>query len=357
MRGDELIASLAAATSAGLAKLALSHSNLSALGRCTRACRALCVIAVGLASFAHEAATQEHVHRIGILQGAPAPEAEQMFRDALRASGYDDGRNLKIEVRYTQGQSDRIPGLLAELVSLHPDIIIATGPQNAVAVHAIALTIPVVFVSVADPVGVGLVPNLAHPGGNVTGVATNVPEGFAAKVLELLKTVVPAASRIAILINPTNQMHQREQMKFPDTARRLGVELLPVQASKVEELEAAFQEAHAKGAEAIDVFGDALHIRASITIAKLALQYRWPSIYLFRQNVQDGGLMSYGSNSGEVARASARLIDKILKGAKPGDLPVEQPTRFDLVINLKTAKALGITIPAALLAQAAEVIE
>src|SRR5262249_27327180 len=149
----------------------------------------------------------------------------------------------------------------------------------------------------------------------------------------------PAASRIAILINPTNQRHQQLQMTFPDIARRLGVELIPVQASKVEELEAAFQEARAKGAEAIFAFGDALQVQASARIAILALQYRWPSVYLFRKHVQDGGLMSYGPNGGDLVRAWAHQIEKILKGAKPGDLPVEQPTHFDLTINLKTAKA------------------
>ncbi len=217
--------------------------------------------------------------------------------------------------------------------------------------------IPLVFFTVADPVGIGLVPNLAHPGGNVTGIATMVPEGFGAKLLELLKTVAPAASRIAILVNPKNQIHQRNQSKYADAARQLGVELVTIQASKVEELEPAFQEAHAKGAEAIDVLGDTVTVRASAKIATLTLQYRWPSIYLFRQNVLDGGLMSYGPNLGELGHACARQIDNILKGAKPGDLPVEQPTRFDLSINLTTAKALGITVPATLLAQAAELIE
>jgi putative ABC transport system substrate-binding protein len=186
---------------------------------------------------------------------------------------------------------------------------------------------------------------------------TLVPEGFAAKLLELLKSAAPAASRIAVLANPMNQINKRDQPKLADPARQLGVELIPVQASKVEELEAAFQEARTRGAEAIFVFGDPVTFRASAKIANLSLQYRWPSAYFFRQNVRDGGLMSYGSNGGELVRALARQIDKILKGAKPGDLPVEQPTQFDLVINLKTAKALGITIPDTLLAQAAEVIE
>jgi putative ABC transport system substrate-binding protein len=317
MRRGELIASLAATAPAGLAKLASAHSNPSALDRCTRAFRALAAIAVILVSFAHEAATQEPVHRIGIIQGMPVPEALQAFRDALRARGYDVGRNLQIEVRYSQGEVDRIPALVTELMELRPEIIVATNPQAAVAVHAAAPTIPLVFVTVYDPVGLGLVPSLAHPGGNVTGVATSVPEGFVAKQLQLLKTVAPAASRIAILVNPTNQMHLRGQLKFPDTARRLGVELVTVEASKVEELEAAFQEARAKGAEAINVFGDALTVRASAKIANLALQYRWPSIYLFRQNVEDGGIMSYGPNIVELWRSAASQIEKFSRVRNP----------------------------------------
>ena len=351
MRREELIASLAAS----LAKLARAHSNLLALDRCTRAFRVLAAIAVSLVSFAHEAATQEPVHRIGILQGGPAPEAQKAFRDELRARGYDEGRNLQIETRYYQGQSDRIPALVAELVALHPDIIVATAPQTALAVRAAAPTIPLVFLTIADPVALGLVENLAHPGGNVTGIMTMVPEAFGAKMLQLLKTAAPAASRIAILVNPTNPLHKPDG--FADPARQLGVELVIVQASKVEELEAAFQEARARGAEAINVLGDAVTVRASAKIANLCLQYRWPSIYLFPEHVRDGGLMSYGPDRLEIVRAGARQIDKILKGAKPGDLPVEQPTRFDLLINLKTAKALGITVPATLLAQATEVIE
>ena len=317
----------------------------------------LAVVAISLVPFAHKAEAQQPVPRIAIIEGIPSPEQEQVLRDEFRAGGYDVGRNLQVEYRYTYAQFDRLPALMAELVSLRPDIIVAGAPQTALAVRAAAPTTPLVFFTVADPVGLGLVPNLAHPGGNVTGIATMVPEGFTAKLLELLKAVAPATSPIAILVNPRNQMHHREQLKLPDTARRLGVELVMVEATNVEELEAAFEKARARGAEAINVFGDALTLRESAKIANLALQYRWPSIYLFRKNVEDGGLMSYGPNLPELWRSGARQIVKILKGMKPGDLPVEQPTRFDLIINLKTAKALGITVPATLLAQAAEVLE
>jgi putative ABC transport system substrate-binding protein len=357
MRFAKLIASLAATASVSLAKMAPAHSNLAALDRCTRTFRVLAIIAVGLASFAHEAATQQPVRRIAIIEGVPNPQMEQVMRDEFRAGGYEVGRNLQIEWRYTYAQFDRLPALMAELVALRPEIIVAGAPQTALAVHAAAPTIPLVFLTVSDPVGLGLVPNLAHPGGNVTGVATMVPEDFGAKQLELLKTVAPAASRIAILVNPTNQMHQRTLLEVPDYARRLGVELVTVEATKPEELEAAFEKARERGAEAIDVWGDSLTLRESARIANLTLQYRWPAIYLFRKNVEDGGLMSYGPNLVELWRSGARQIEKILKGTKPGDLPVEQPTRFDLIINLKIAKALGITVPATLLAQAAELIE
>jgi putative ABC transport system substrate-binding protein len=354
MQRGKLIARLAATVPAGFAKLGRARCNLSPLERCTRALRVLAVIAIGMASFAHEAATQEPVHRIAIVQSSTGKVAEQFYSDALRAKGYEVGRNLQIDYRYTD-QLDRIPALVAELVAIRPEIIVVAGSDHAVAVHAAAPTIPLVFFSVADPVFLGLVPNLAHPGGNVTGTMTIVPEGFADKLLELLKSATPDASRIAILFNPKNRLNNPDQLADP--ARRLGVELVMVRASKVEELDAAFQEARSRGAEAIFIFGDPVTFGASAKIANLALQYRWPSIYFFRKNALDGGLMSYGSNGGEMGRALARQIDKILKGAKPGDLPVEQPTQFDLVINLKTAKALGITIPTTLLVQATEVIE
>ena len=164
MRRGELIASLAAMASASLAKLAPSHSSLSALDRCTRTCRVLAAVAVSLVSFAHVAATQDPVRRIGIIHGVPTPEAQQAFRDELHARGYDVGRNLQIEYRYTQAQVDRIPALVAEVVALRPDIIVATSPQAALVVRAAAPTIPFVFLNLADPVGLGLVPNLAHPG-------------------------------------------------------------------------------------------------------------------------------------------------------------------------------------------------
>jgi putative ABC transport system substrate-binding protein len=322
--------------------------------------RVFCTLAIAAASFlllAHQVSAQEPVRQIGVLLNGQYAEGEQAVREGLHASGYDVGRNVQIEYRITQGQPDRVPALVADLVALRAEIILASGPQNSIAAHAAAPNIPLVFIGVADPIRIGLVPNLARPGGDVTGTATNVPDDFVSKQVELLKEAVPAASRIAILINPTNEVHQGLLPTFPEVGRRLGVELIIVEASRDEQIEPAFQTANSKGAEAILVQGDGVTFRASAKIVSLAAQYRLPAIYLFRAHVKDGGLMSYGPNLVDLWRSAAVLAGKILKGEKPGDLPVARPTKYDLVINLKTAKALGLTIPPTLLATADEVIE
>jgi putative ABC transport system substrate-binding protein len=190
----------------------------------------------------------------------------------------------------------------------------------------------------------------------VTGFATNVPEDFEGKQLQLLKELVPRASRIAVLINPTNPL-QRERAKLPENGRLLGVELVVVEASAPDQFEIAFEAAHTQGAEAIHVLGDPLTFIHSAKIVGLAARYRLPAMYLYQRNVQDGGLMSYGPNRANFWPRAATYVDNILKGERVGDLPVEQPTRFDLIVNLKTAAALGITVPPFILAQADEVIE
>ena len=286
-----------------------------------------------------------------------SPEQTQALLEGLRERGYVAGRNLQIEYRYSQGRTEQIPALVAELVAFGPEVIVAAGPQNVVAVHSAAPAIPLVFVAVADPVAVGLVESLAHPGGNVTGFATLVPEGFVGKQLQFLKAIIPEATRIAVLINPTNPIHQQEKAKLPEFGRSLGAELLVVEASKPDQFETAFEAARAHGAQGIHVFGDPLVNVHSAKVVALAARYQLPAMYLNRQNVLDGGLMSYGPNTVDFRRRAGAYVDKILKGEKPGDLPVEQPTRFDLIVNLKTAAALGITIPPSILAQAEEVIE
>jgi putative tryptophan/tyrosine transport system substrate-binding protein len=318
---------------------------------------ALALIAASLILFASQAGGQQPVHRVGVLAPEETPEMMQVWLEELGERGYVVGRNLQIEYRYSQAQSERIPALVAELIAFGPEVIVAVTTPSAVAVHAAAPTIPLVFVGVADPVAVGLLDSLAHPGGNVTGFANVVPEGFVGKQLEFLKAVVPQASRIAVLINPTNPLHPRELPKLPEIGRLLEVELVVVEASKPDQFETAFETAHAKGAEAIYVLGDPLPVIHSAKVVGLAARYQLPAMYLNPRNVRDGGLMSYGPNRVNFWRRATAYVDKILKGERAGDLPVEQPTRFDLIVNLKTAAELGITIPPAILAQADEVIE
>ncbi len=319
--------------------------------------RALTAIAASAILFASQARGQEPVHRVGFLGNIETPEGRQAWLEGLHERGYVVGRNLQVEYRYAQARTEQIPALVAELVAFGPDVIVTSGPQLTFAVHAAAPTIPLVFLAVADPVALGLVESLAHPGGNVTGFATLVPEGFVGKQLQLLKALVPHASRIAVLINPTNPIHQREQAKLPEFGRLLGVELVIVEASKPDELETAFETAHAQGVNAIDVFGDALTFIHLPKVVVFAARYELPAMYLWRQSVLDGGLLSFGPNQRDFPRRAAAYVDKILKGERPGDLPVEQPTRYELIVNLKTATALGITVPPSVLALADEVIE
>jgi len=319
--------------------------------------RALAVIAASLILFASQAQGQQPVHRVGVLAVTEGPEEPRAWLEALRERGYVVGRNLQIEYRYSQARTERIPALVSELVAFGPEVIVAVNTPNAVAVHANAPTVPLVFVGVADPVAVGLVESLAHPGGNVTGFASTVPEGFGGKQLQLLKDLVPQASRIAVLINPTNPIHPREQAKLLGLGRLLGVELIVVEASKPDQLETAFATAREQGAEAIHVFGDPLIFIHSAKVVGLAAHYQLPAMYFLRQNVLDGGLLCYGPNRVDLWRRAGTYVDKILKGERAGDLPVEQPTRFELVVNLKTAAELGITVPPSILAQADEVIE
>ena len=275
--------------------------------------RALAAIAASLILFVTQAGGQQPVHRIGVLSNIENPEMMQAWLEGLRERGYVAGGNLQIEYRYSQGRNEQIPALVAELVAFGPELIVAGGTPPAVAVHAGAPTIPLVFVAVGDPVAVGLVENLAHPGGNVSGFAAVVPEGFVGKQLQLLKAVVPQASRIAVLINPTNPLHPRDRARLAEFGPQLGVELVVVEASKPDQLETAFEAAHTQGTEGILALGDPLFLIHRAKVVGLAARYRLPAMYLNQRNVQDGGLMSYGPNPVDFWPRAAAYVDKILK--------------------------------------------
>ena len=293
--------------------------------------------------------------RIGFF-GFLDPIAREAWRTGLRERGWIEGRNLLIEYRYAE-TPDRMPTLAAELVALTPNLIVAAGPQAAVPLKSATAIIPIVFVAVFDPVGLGLVQSLSRPGGNITGLATYVPGDWVAKRIEILRELVPGASKIAILVNPDNPIHRLLLAEeVPSTARKLGVALPIVEATTAEELDIAFASAAAQRADAMIVFGDYLTIRQGPRVIALAAEHHLPAIYLFRQ-FANGGLVVYGPDIADLFRRAAGYVDKILKGTKPSDLPVEQPTKFELVINMKTAKALGLTVPPLLLVRADEVIE
>ena len=296
--------------------------------------------------------------RVGFLaMDVVEPTVQKAWLEGLRNHGWIDGRNLIIEYRYAPSQS-HLPAFAAELVALSPDVLIAPNPPAAVALKSATASIPIVFVTVADPVGIGLVQSLSRPGGNITGLATYVPGNFVAKWIEILREMVPAASKVAILVNPRSPTHRLiVANELPQAARKLGVALPVVEASTVEELDIAFASAAAQHADAIIPFGDALTVNNATWVTALAAEHRLPALYLFRLFATNGGLISYGPDLADVFFRAGGYVDKILKGTKPSDLPVEQPTKFELVINLKTAKELGLTVPPSLLARADEVIE
>lgn len=294
--------------------------------------------------------------RIGLLGGFLDSQGRNAWRSGLREKGWIEGRNLLVEYRFAE-TPDRLSTLAAELVTLTPDLVIALGPSPALALKSATATIPIVFVVVADPVGLGLIQSLARPGGNMTGLASWVPGDWTAKQIEILQELVPGASKIALLVNPSNPMHRlMVAEEAPSAARKLGVALPTVEATADEELDIAFASAAAQHADAIIVFGDVLIIRQAPRVIALAAKHHLPAMHFFRQ-FADGGLVVYGPDIFDLLRRAGGYVDKILKGIKPPELPVEQPTRFELVINMKTARALGLTVPPSLLIRADEVIE
>jgi putative tryptophan/tyrosine transport system substrate-binding protein len=295
---------------------------------------------------------------IGDGSGQALNQGELLFLDGLRNHGWIDGKNLVIDYRFSLPQ-DRLPASVADLIALKPDVLVVEAPRPALALKSATDTIPIVFVYVADPVGIGLVQSLSRPGGNITGLSTTVPDDFLEKRIEILRELVPGASKIALLVNPNNPMHRLALAEFvPRTARNMGVTLTIVEATTAEELDIAFASAAAQHADAIIDVGDPLTIvQEAPRVIALASKHHLPANYLFRGQAAAGGLVVYGPIDSDVWRRVGDYVDKILKGTKPSDLPVERPTKFELVINMRTAKALGLTVPPSLLIRADEVIE
>src|SRR5262245_33508220 len=300
------------------------------------------------------------IPRIGYLRvGAPTAPSNQRNRDAflqgLQALGYVEGKNIVIEWRFAEGRYERLPDLAAELVRLPVDVLVATSTPEAVAAKAATKTLPIVFAGVGDPLGTGLVASLASPGGNLTGLSL-LSRDLDGKRLELLKETVPEASAVAFLGNPANPTLAVHRQELQAAGQALGVQLQLLEVRAPEDFERAFQAATTGRAAGLLVLPDALADAYRTRIVTLAARSRLPAIYPFREWAEVGGLMAYGPNVSESYRRVATYVDKILKGAKPGALPVEQPTKFELVVNLKTARALGLTIPPSLLLRA-EVLE
>ena len=321
-------------------------------------------LAGGLLIAPRAAAGQQpgRVYRIGILANVPVtgPESAGLwgaFIQGLRELGYVEGQNIRIESVSSDGNYERLPELAAELVRLKVDVIVVPAPQNALAAKKATQTIPIVMASAGDPVAEGLVASLARPGGNITGLSGIAGPGIGGKRLELLKEAVPKVSRMTFLSNPANAMSAAFLEETKKAARSLRVQLQSLEAREPGELERAFAAMSRERVGALLVLNDGMFLIHRTQIAVLAVKQRLPTMFGGREYVDAGGLMSYGGSGRDNFRRAAIYVDKILKGAKPGDLPIERPTKFELVINLKAAKALGLTIPQSVLGRADEVIQ
>jgi putative ABC transport system substrate-binding protein len=305
-----------------------------------------------------EAQPPSKTYKIGFLaSGSPSPASPLVgeFQQGLRDLGYVDGQNLAIEYRWAEGKLDRLPELAADLVRFNVDLIVAPVSTSAQAAHEATRTIPIVMIGVGDPIGLGLAASLARPGGNVTGTASYGPE-LAGKSIELLKEVVHDLRRVAVFFVPANPAQARTLKDASEVASALAVQLQPLEIVSPDDLDGAFRRAATEHAAAVWVLGDPMFIAQRDRIAALALSANLPTMFLTRANVDAGGLISYGPKFAQLYRRAATYVDKILKGAKPSDLPIEQPTTFELVINLKTAKALRVSIPQSVLVRADEVV-
>ena len=325
----------------------------------------LTVLGVGALATPFAALAQQpgRIYRVGLLATQSRPSDADFprsvyaaFQQGMRELGHIEGRNLAIEWRFADGDAKRLPELAAELVRMKVDVLVAGGTDAPLALQKATTTIPIVMTSASDPVGRGLVKSLARPAGNITGLSI-VTGYLGAKRLELLRAMVPKVSRVAVLINPANPQSAAGLASVQAGAQKLGVTILPVEAKSAQEIELAFALMRKQGAGALIVLLNPLYQQHRSRIAALAIEHRLPTITADRDFAAAGCLLSYGSSLAESFRRAATYVDRILKGAKPGDLPIEEPVKFDLVINRGTAKTLGLAIPQGLLISAEEVID
>jgi putative ABC transport system substrate-binding protein len=313
-----------------------------------------------LAAEAQQADKIARIGFVGLNLAAGDPRFLEAFRQGLRDLGYVEGRNLLIEFRDAEGKPERFPALAAELVALKVDVVVASGGTlGAMAAKRATTTIPIVFTGVGDPVSEGLVNSLARPGGNVTGLSTYMPD-LLGKSLQLLKEAVPGVSRVALLLKPDAMPARAKEDRLKAAgvaAHALGVKLQVVEARGPEDFDRAFSDMIRARTDALAVLATPVFDNERRRLVELAARNRLPTVYSWRFYVEAGGLMSYGPDIVDLFRRAPSYVDRILKGARPGDLPVEQPTKFELIVNRKTARAIGLTIPPSVLARADQVIE
>ncbi len=312
-----------------------------------------------LGSLAAQAQQTGNVYRIGFLGNSTAAlEANLVgpFREGLRDLGYVEGRNVLIEYRWAEGKYDRFPALIGELLALKVAVIVTAGTPATLAVKKATTSVPLVMLAVGDPVGTGIVPSLSHPGGNITGL-TAISTEMDAKRLELLREVVPSVSYIALLWNAASPLQVLAEKQVQAAAQVLRMRVLSLGVKTEEEIKSALAVMARERPDALLVLADRLLLHHRALIMDFATRHRLPGVHAYRELVEAGGLMSFGPSYADMHKRAAYFVDRILKGAKPGDLPVERPTKFELVINLKVAKALGLTIPQSVLLRGTEVIQ
>jgi ABC-type uncharacterized transport system substrate-binding protein len=314
-----------------------------------------CVFFTALAAEAQPAARPA---RVGYLGNTPQPDPDPLA-EGLRALGWVDGRNVIIERRYTEGNVERAPQLAAELVRLNVDVIVASAPPNVRAVQQATSSIPVVMMAVSDPVGMGFIASLARPGGNITGVTSAIPEGFMGKTLQLIKEAIPNTARVGLLFNAANPLNYATASagELAAAAQVLKIQLHHLEIRSADDIERTMAAANLRRVEAVVVVGDPLTFRHRKRINELAALHKVPTFVPTPEYVEGQALLAYGPSLRDMVRQTAVYVDKILKGAKAADLPVEQPREYRLVVNLRAARALGLSMPSSLVMRADEVIE